>query len=165
MLKYVIGINLPFLVAGAIIYFSFLKNLRKSVQSVGKIRCRWNTRFEMEFVENRIIMLVLLLYLAFNLYLLIKFPDRISSYSFPGILFLFFGFYPRWEVQAGEEGIALRGKGILWKDLEKYELHRAGRRWYLELYLKSSEGAQRIKVKIPSRCRKFFERHKKISFS
>lgn len=74
MLKYVIGVNLPFLVAGVIIYSYYLKNLKENIQFVGEIRCRWNSRFEMEFVEGKIITLVLLLYLAFNLYFQISQP-------------------------------------------------------------------------------------------
>ena len=158
MLKYVIGINLPFLVAGAIIYFFYLKNLKESIQFVGEIRCRWNSRFEMEFFEGKIAMLVLILYLAYNIYLLVKFPGRISSYSFIGILFLVFGFYPRWIVLIGEKGIIMKTKPILWEELERRQLQTAGKRSYLELWVKGAGGLRRIRLKIPSKCREFFEK-------
>lgn len=140
-----------------ILNFSELKQKKKLI---GTIRYRWSPNFNIEFPLNWLKWIMVLCYLIWSFYLILRGPKDSTDFTPFTMFFLFLSFYPTWHVFVGSEGIVIERKVILWKMVTERKIIEKGRIKYLEIrWVYPSEPAKirSKRIPIPSKGIKFIQ--------
>ena len=147
-----------FLTASLIIFFAHRKILNRRRGAIGTIKGQWSTLFNLTFPLNRLRWTAVFVYLAGNVYWLMKAAaSKGPHYNFMLVAILI-SLAPRWQVIIGAKGMIFKMKIILWKDISQKKIvccGKNGRRRYILItnsFLPSSK-PKTIRIPLPARIK------------
>jgi len=135
-----------FLTILGILFFIFnlieIKSLRRDI---GKISLKWSYNFNFYSILGLRNSALLIIYLSYSIYKIIKGFQKLSSFKYIFFLILFFSFYPKWHVWVGSKGMIIGRQVILWEMLKDWKITKKG--WFKYLEIKYESAYEKLKVR------------------
>ncbi len=144
LFSYLVTLSLAFLL---FLFFQLLLKLKK--KSLGNIRARWSTAFNLSTLLSWLIMVFLILYFLWCAHQIAQDPRTSDGHYRLMYLILLLSISPLANVFIGSEGIIIHLRLIPWRNVQEKKIIHKKKRRYLEIREVMPSSSKLITRKIP----------------